>query len=236
MADPTGRSAPTVLIIGASRGLGFGLAREYLARGWQVIGTVRGKAETVLHGLLPEAKGRLEIEHLEMTDNSQIEALHQRLAGRKLDLLWVNAGIAYGAKETINTVSDDQFVAIMVTNALAPMRVVEKFQDLVAPNGMIALMSSGLGSVTNNTRGTWEVYRASKAALNTLMRSFDFRHKGESRSLVLVAPGWVKTDMGGPEAEIDLDTSMKGVVNMLERQAGKPGLVYMNYKGETLPW
>ena len=90
----------------------------------------------------------------------------------------------------------------MVTNALSPMRVIETFQDCVESTGTIGVMSSGQGSVANNTNGGHEVYRGSKAALNSYMRSYDARHRGEQRTLILMAPGWVKTDLGGPDARL----------------------------------
>ena len=97
----------------------------------------------------------------------------------------------------------------MVTNALSPMRVLETFKDLVPPTGTIAIMSSGQGSVSNNETGGYEVYRASKAALNTLMRSFAAQHRDDPRTLLLLAPGWVRTDMGGPMARLSFRTASR---------------------------
>ncbi|MFD7431516.1 SDR family oxidoreductase [Streptomyces sp. NPDC059818] len=102
----------------------------------------------------------------------------------------------------------ETFVHLTVTNALSPMRVVETLQDLVAPEGTIAVMSSGRGSVANNDNGGFEVYRASKSALNQLMRSFAARHVDDPRTLLLMAPGWVKTDLGGPAARLTTGQSI----------------------------
>ena len=124
----------------------------------------------------------------------------------------------------------------MVTNALSPMRFVEAFQDLVPPTGAIAIMSSGQGSVSNNENGGYEVYRASKAALNTLMRSFAARHRGDPRTLLLLAPGWVRTDMGGPKARLGVQDSIPNLVKVVEAQAGKSGLQYLDYLGRTVAW
>ena len=143
----------TALIIGASRGLGLGLAREYLARGWHVVGTVRGSARTPLHELAEKAGGKLEIETVDITEPAQTTALRDRLAKRHFDLLFVNAGISNGPAETIATVSNETFIQVMVTNALSPMRVVEMFEPLVPSKGAIAVMSSGLGSVADNEAG-----------------------------------------------------------------------------------
>ncbi|MGD0475961.1 MAG: SDR family oxidoreductase, partial [Candidatus Velthaea sp.] len=91
-------------------------------------------------------------------------------------------------------------------------------------------------SVTNNESGGYEVYRASKAALNTLMRSFAARHAGDNRTLLLLAPGWVRTDMGGPKARLGIDESIPSLVNTIEAQRGKTGLQYLDYRGQTVPW
>ena len=191
MAKPMAPS--TILIVGASRGLGLGLAREYLARGWQVIGTVRSGA-TPLHALAAEQPGRLEIETVDIDRPEQVAALRRRLDGRRIDLLFVNAGVLNDRTTTIGEVSTEAFTRLMVTNALSPMRVVEAFAGLVPAGGTIAAMSSGLGSVANNQSGGCEIYRASKAALNTLMRSFATRQR-LARNLFVVAPGWVRTEM-----------------------------------------
>jgi NAD(P)-dependent dehydrogenase (short-subunit alcohol dehydrogenase family) len=97
-------------------------------------------------------------------------------------------------------------------------------------------MSSGLGSVAGKIDGGWEAYRASKAALNTLMRSFAARHRGDSRSLLLIAPGWVRTDMGGAQAALSVEESIPCVVDVVGAQTGRGGLQYLNYRGETVPW
>ena len=226
----------TALIIGASRGLGLGLAREYLNRGWHVVATVRGDRPTGLHALAETAGGRLDIEQLDINEPEQIYALRDRLSGRRVDVLFVNAGVANQPSETIGDVATDEFVRVMVTNALSPMRTLEALQDLVPPTGTLAVMSSGLGSVADNERGGWEIYRGSKAALNTLMRSFAARHADDPRSLVIMAPGWVRTDMGGPEAGLDVETSSAGMVDTLAAQSGHPGLRYLNYQGKTVSW
>ncbi len=120
--------------------------------------------------------------------------------------------------------------------ALSPMRVVETLQDLVTPNGTIAVMSSGQGSVTNNDKGGFEVYRASKSALNQLMRSFAARHAGDPHTLLLMAPGWVQTDLGGPGARLTIGQSIPGVVDTIEAQAAKGRLQYLDYQGQTVRW
>jgi NAD(P)-dependent dehydrogenase (short-subunit alcohol dehydrogenase family) len=225
----------TALIVGASRGLGLALVEEYLDRGWDVVGTVRGDAHTKLHDLQATHRG-LEIERVDITVPETVAALRSRMAGRSLDLLFVNAGVNNDPRETIGEVTTEEYVRVQVTNALSPMRVVETFADLVTPDGTIGVMTSGLGSVANNQSGGYEVYRASKAALNTLMRSYAARTAGSKRTLLLLAPGWVRTDMGGPDAGLEIGESIPSLVRVMEAQRGTPGLQYLDYRGNTVPW
>jgi len=226
----------TVLLIGASRGLGLALATEWLSRGFRVIATVRGDGSTPLHELTSQYPDRLSIERLDMTDPQSVEALRNKQQEIGIDTLFINAGVALGADDKVEDASDEDFTRLMVTNALSPMRLVHRLGFLVKDRGTIAVMSSSLGSVSLNTWGGWEVYRASKAALNTLMRSYAATHAEEHRTLALVDPGWVKTDMGGEDATLTIEESIPHVVDHLTNLEGKPGLRYFNYKGETVPW
>jgi NAD(P)-dependent dehydrogenase (short-subunit alcohol dehydrogenase family) len=223
----------TALIIGGSRGLGLGLVQAYLAQGWRVIATRRGAAPG-LEALVPSSGGQLVIESLDVTDEAGIAGLRQRLGHEALDLLFVSAGISSSKGQIAGDVSADAFVLEMVTNALAPVRIVEAFAPLVPATGAIAVMSSILGSVSGNTDGGYEVYRASKAALNTLLRSFAARNR--ERSVVVLHPGWVRTDMGGPEATLGIEESVTGMVETIAGRAGKPGCVYLDYQGKRIEW
>src|ERR1700689_3201013 len=227
-------SSKTLLLIGASRGLGFALAEEYLKRGWHVVATERSGTTSQLHTLLEASEGRLEIDTLDITYPDQVAALRTRLGSRKVDMLFVNAGI--GIREMIADVSTDEFIRMMVTNALSPMRIVEGMQDLVLPTGTIGIMSSGQGSITNNENGQHEIYRASKTALNMLMRSFAARHADGRRTLLLMAPGWVRTALGGPQARLSVEESIPNLANTMDAQAGKAGLQYLDYLCRKVPW
>ncbi|MFJ2346148.1 SDR family NAD(P)-dependent oxidoreductase [Streptomyces antimycoticus] len=228
-------SSKTALIVGASRTLGLALATEYAHRGWNVIGTVRGDRRTGLHDLAEASGGRVTVESLDMTAPEQIAALRERLAERTLDLLFVNAGITRG-DIPIGDVPTEMFVEVMVTNALSPMRVVESLRSLVGPTGTIGVMSSRQGSVGFNTRGGQDVYRASKSALNQLMRSYAARYADAAHTLLLMCPGHVRTELGGPDAPLTIDQSIPGVVDTIDRHSGEPGLQYLNYQGRTVPW
>ncbi len=236
-AGSSSQAVSTILLIAASRGLGLAMAAEFLKNGWNVVGTARSESDrSKLHALAEQADGRLEIESVDICDPAQVVALRERLSGRTFEMLFVNAGVTNNPLETISEVSTDEFMRVMVTNALCPMRVLEGLQDLVVADGLIGVMSSGQGSVTNNTRGMREVYRGSKAALNQFMRSYAARHAETSRAMVLMAPGWVQTEMGGSEAPLTIEESVPNLVNVLLKKQGRAGLEYLDYLGRTVPW
>ncbi|OKH86879.1 SDR family NAD(P)-dependent oxidoreductase [Thalassospira sp. TSL5-1] len=232
---------PTILLIGASRGLGHAMAAEFLKKGWNVVGTVRaGSGHTLLHDLQLDYPDRVEIEILDICKTDQLDALHQRLTGREFDILFVNAGTTNpDPGQTIGEVSTEDFTDLMITNALGPMRVIETLKTRVTSTGTIGVMSSGQGSISNNETGLRELYRGTKAALNMFMRSFAAREAtttNTSRALVTMAPGWVRTDLGGPEGRLSIEESIPSLVNVLLEKHGKPGLEYLDYQGRTVPW
>ena len=234
--QPTAPARRSVLLIGASRGLGLGLATHWARRGQHVTATVRGSAPTRLHEFAARHPDQVAIETVDITRPAEIAALRERLHGRRFELLFINAGVANSYDKTVAQTSDEDFARVMATNALGPMRVIETLGDLVESTGTIGVMSSGQGSVTNNLGGGDEVYRGSKAALNTFMRSYAARQGDGSRSLVLMAPGWVRTELGGEGARLEIDESVAGVVTTIDALHGTAGLHYVDYRGEPVPW
>jgi NAD(P)-dependent dehydrogenase (short-subunit alcohol dehydrogenase family) len=222
------------LIVGASRGLGLAMAEEYLKHGWKVIATERTPSK--LHDLKKRFPNELEIETIDVAHREQISNLKKRLEGQRLDLLFVNAGIGDGAFDKIGDISDELFERVMMINTLAPMRIIDGLGSLVSGSGTIGVMSSELGSVSANTQGGWEVYRASKAALNMLIRSYGLRDPADRRTFLSMTPGWVKTDLGGAEAALEISESIPSLVRVILGQAGKSGIQYLNYQGKTMPW
>ncbi len=231
----TSSEASTVLIVGASRGLGLGLVQRHLERGWRVIATVRGRSEA-LEALAAKADGRLAIETLDVTDPEQITALAERLSGTRIDLLFVNAGVTHNPAQPIGEMGDGEFMHVLRSNAYGPIRVVERLGELVPAGGTVAVMTSGLGSVANNESGGLEAYRASKAALNTMLRSLAARKKATGICYLAVDPGWVLTDMGGPDAPLDVGTSTRGIVDMLDDRRGQAGVAFVTHENKTVPW
>jgi NAD(P)-dependent dehydrogenase (short-subunit alcohol dehydrogenase family) len=229
MATPS----QTVLLLGASRGLGLGLAREYLSRGWRVIATARDNAAQ-LEALQKGASDKLRIERVDIADTDGVAELRATLGDEKLDLLFVVAGISGSVPKPLHEVTADEAARVYLVNTYYPIVAAEALADLLKPAGTVAFMSSRLGSIELNDYGQWETYRTSKAALNMAARSFFHRHPGHA--VLSIAPGWVRTDMGGPSATFDVETSCRNVANAIARHAGTPGNRYVNYDGTELPW
>ncbi|CAN7373754.1 SDR family NAD(P)-dependent oxidoreductase [Brevundimonas sp. LjRoot202] len=226
--------AKTALIVGASRGIGLGLVEEYLARGWSVIATVRdAAAEAELTAM--DRAGRLTAARADVTRDSDIQALASRIEG-PLDLLFVNAGIM--GPEEMTTASHGEIDQVMQTNAFGPARLAWALVDRVRPKtGVIALMSTGMASIADNTSGGYDIYRASKAAQNMLVRSL-WVGPGRARELTVLSvnPGWVKTAMGGRGATIDVPTSARGIADQIEAHAGSGEHRFVGWNGRELPW
>lgn len=226
-----------VLVVGASRGLGEAIVEAYVGRGARVVGTVQNHTPSPLHDFAQRNGGMVEIEQVDITEPAQIAALRERLNGNDFDLLFVVAGISLAAQDAVGADIDTlDFQRMMNTNVLGVMRTVEQLQDLVDPAGTIAVMSSGQGSVSDNTTGGFEVYRATKSALNQMFRSYAVRHGDEQRALLLMAPGWVKTTLGGPNAKLEIGDSIPPLVDTVGAQHGVPGLQYLDRLGKTVPW
>jgi NAD(P)-dependent dehydrogenase (short-subunit alcohol dehydrogenase family) len=216
------------LIIGASRGLGLGLARELVTRGWQVTGTTRHPGTLHDTGIteLP-----LDIRH-----DEQIAALSNRLDAESLDLLFLNAGIKGPERQSVDHVTAGELDELMRVNAIAPVHVARQLLSKVKRGGTVAFMSSKMGSVAENQSGDWELYRASKAALNSLVRGFHARDAQERDIQVLTLhPGWVRTDMGGSAAPLSVAESTKGMANVIETYRGGAHR-FLDYAGNSIAW
>lgn len=223
----------SILIIGASRGLGLGLVNEFVAQGWAVTATVRSAAQQAPLQALPGVRA----EQLEMTDPASLEQLAGRLSGQRFDVIFVNAGVAGPAHHSTAQANADEMGQLFLTNAVAPLRVVERLlPNLAAEHGLIVLMSSILGSIEAGAGMGMPLYGASKAALNHLAQCFVRGQDNPKLGVVLMHPGWVRTDMGGAEAPLDIASSCKGMVEQVSAAVGQPGLRYLDYQGNALPW
>ena len=223
----------SILIIGASRGLGLGLAGEFAAQGWAVTATVRSAAQQAPLQALPGVR----VEQLEMTDPDSLAQLAGRLSGQSFDVIFVNAGVAGPDHHSTVQATADEMGQLFLTNAVAPLRVAERLlPNLAADHGVIVFMSSILGSIETGAGMGMPLYGASKAALNHLVQCFVRNQDNPKLGIVLMHPGWVRTDMGGDNAPLDIDSSCKGMVEQVSAAVGQPGLRYQDYEGNPLPW
>lgn len=218
------------LVAGASRGLGLGLARELARRGYEVIATVRDPHKA---GTLGE---NIRVEVLDIDDPASVAALRDRLRGHPLDLLYINAGVSGPKHADASQATWEEVGALFLTNAVAPIRLARALLGEVKEGGVVAFMSSVLGSIGGNTSGGSELYRASKAALNSLVQSFRAGIGDRRLTVLTLHPGWVRTDMGGERAPLDVETSVRGLVDVVEEHARSGVHGFFDYKGESLPW
>ena len=220
---------PTALILGASRGLGLGLAKEFAGRGWAVSGTVRKDGD---RAALEAAGARALL--CDITDPAAVAALHGQVPAG-LDLLFINAGVSGPGHQDAGRATAAEAGALFLTNAIAPIQAARALMDRLAPDGVLAFMTSRMGSVEGNTRGDMELYRASKAALNSMARSLVAK-LDHPRTVLSLHPGWVQTDMGGQGADLDVPTSVRGLADVVIAARGTPGSRFLDYSGAELPW
>ena len=221
------------LIIGASRGLGLGLVQRLKEDGWAVTATVRDKSRAEALRAVPD----VHVEQLDMDDAGSVNALHERLQGQVFDLLFVNAGVKGPDNQTPGAAPAHEVAQLFWTNSVAPVSLAQCFTENLRPDtGVLAFMSSGLGSITSPDAPELALYKASKAALNSLTNTFVSQLGDRKLTVLSLHPGWVKTDMGGEGADIDVATSTRGLIDQVDAYAGKGGHFFLNYKGETLPW
>ena len=197
---------PSALITGANRGLGLEFARQYLDDGWQVHAACRDpESASELRRLADASDRKLRIIALDVTDPSSIKPAAAELDGQAIDLLLNNAGVMGARGQTIGNIDYDAWAKVLDANTIGPMRVSEAFVDHVARSErkLIVTLTSGMGSLADNTSGGWIAYRSSKAAVNMVMRSLAIDLGPLGITCVVVNPGWVLTDMGGVARQLN---------------------------------
>jgi NAD(P)-dependent dehydrogenase (short-subunit alcohol dehydrogenase family) len=233
--NPTHAGNKNALIVGASRGLGLGLARELASRGWHVVATSRGEAKE-LDALAQGSASRITVEHVDITDRAASEGLARRLGDRRFDFILLNAGVYGPQNQSVASATPEEIGTLVFTNAFAPVRLARLLLPLVVNGGTIAFMSSRMGSVADNQSGGGDWYRASKAALNTLTRSFAANEaSGRPVTVLTLHPGWVRTAMGGSSAPLSVEESVRGLADVIEAQRAA-GHYFLDYRGHTIPW
>jgi NAD(P)-dependent dehydrogenase (short-subunit alcohol dehydrogenase family) len=225
------------LVVGANRGIGLGVTKAFLARGWDVIATARDPLKAgALHELEAAHLGRVSIVRLEMNDPASVDGLATAVGDKVLDAVLVNAGVSGPDHRSANTATAQEIGDLMYTNAIAPIRLARSIAKQIRPgSGVLAFTSSVMGSVAQNGGGH-ELYRASKAALNSLTTGLWGELRGGKLTMISLHPGWVRTDMGGSSAAVSVEDSAAGIVRVIEQQSGKHQHKFLDYTGAELPW
>ena len=229
----------TLLITGANRGIGLELSKHYLRQGWQVHGCCRNPKEAnALNDLAQQYKELLTVHALEVTNEKQMGALKESLLNKPIDILLNNAGVyALGASQFGKT-KDEAWDEAVSVNLVAPMKMMEHFVENVSISDkkIIASMSSKMGSMDDNGSGGAYAYRATKAALNAVMVSaaHDLRHL--DITALILHPGWVRTDMGGPNGEISAKESARMLAKILGNCGIEDSGTFFDIDGSTIPW
>jgi NAD(P)-dependent dehydrogenase (short-subunit alcohol dehydrogenase family) len=223
---------PTALIIGASRGIGHELVHQYRADGWRVIATVRKQSD---YSQL--AQMGAEVHLLDVTDQSHCITLARMLDKQNLDIAILNAGIYGPPQNSMHAPSEDDFDAVMHTNVLAAMWLLPRIGALVcAQHGKLAVISSTMGSLSMRTNSIACLYRASKAALNSVLIDIARDLEPQGVRCVALHPGWVRTDMGGANADISVEESVTGIRHTLATLPASSNGTFLNYDGTPLTW
>jgi NAD(P)-dependent dehydrogenase (short-subunit alcohol dehydrogenase family) len=221
---------PTALILGASRGIGHELARQYKADGWRVIATARQPDD-----LAALSRLGLEAHELDVTSADSIAGLAWKLDDEKIDVAWLVAGVFGPRNDSFPT--EQEFDTVMHTNVLAAMRILPVVCPLVAASrGKLGVLSSRMGSVAERTSASGSLYRASKAALNSVLKDASLTWGPQGATLVAFHPGFVQTDMGGPAAPLTPETSVAGLRKTLAGASASANGTFLNYDGTPIAW
>ena len=222
----------TALIIGASRGIGLELARQYRADAWRVIATVRTPADAVRLTALD-----CEVHVLDVTRVESCAALGWTLVDERLDVAILGAGVYGPSTDTVTSPTAEAFDSVMHTNVLAAMRLLPILGPLVATaRGRLAVISSLMGSISlRENAGGW-LYRASKAAVNSVLMDVALTYGPDGATCVALHPGWVRTDMGGAGADLAVEESAAGIRTTLAGLKDSDNAKFFNYDGALLIW
>jgi len=220
-----------VLITGANRGLGLEFARQYRAAGAEVIGTCR-RADA---GNALRETGA-EVIALDVADGEAMDQLAATFAKRPLDIVICNAGVAGARANVAQPVTASDFDLVMRTNVFGPMRLVAAIAPRMANPSAIAVISSRMGSIGGMGNGGYALYRASKAAVNAVTKASALEFAPRGVAVLALHPGWVRTDMGGADADIDALTSVRGMRKVVDQASARESGRFFDYTGAELPW
>ena len=227
----------TILITGANRGIGLELSEQFAEDGWQVLACCRNPSAAEQLQALAGRFG-IEVHALDVTDYEQMGSLSDQLVDKPIDILLSNAGI-YGSKGAgFGEIDPREWRDVLEVNTIAPLMLAQAFVEQVAASHqkLVAVISSKVGSIADNSSGGSYMYRSSKTAVNQVVKSLSIDLAGRGISAISLHPGWVQTDMGGPNAEISTDTSVSGLKNILQSAGLAQSGQFIEYDGSSIPW
>jgi NAD(P)-dependent dehydrogenase (short-subunit alcohol dehydrogenase family) len=230
---------PSVLITGANRGLGLEFSRQYATDGWQVFAACRQPAAAKqLQHLAQDSNGRLSVIGVDVTSTDAVQAAARQLRDTAIDVLINNAGVAGPSRQETGNVDYKAWAQVLDVNTLGPVRLLEAFLNHIARSErrLVVTITSGMGSITDNTSGGSIAYRTSKAAVNMAMRSAAIDLAPRRITCVVVNPGWVRTDMGGPGARLTPQESVTALRRLIDSLGLKNSGKFYNYDGREYPW
>jgi NAD(P)-dependent dehydrogenase (short-subunit alcohol dehydrogenase family) len=230
---------PSTLITGANRGLGLEFAKQYLADNWKVYAACRDPSSaSELRRLADGSRGKLLVLSVDVSDLANVRAAAVELKGRPIDLLLNNAGIGGPRGQTIGNIDYETWARVLDVNTLGPMRVSEAFVDNVARSDrkLIVTITSGMGSISDNSSGGAFAYRTSKAAVNMVMRSLAVDLAPRGITCVVINPGWVRTDMGGPNARLTAAESVTAMRRLIDKLGPAQSGKFFNHDGREYAW
>lgn len=227
------------IVVGASRGIGLGMVRELLLQQWSVIATLRDitRVPDDLKQLLAEYPDQLELAELDLSHLDTANMITSKYSEGSIDLLLVSAGIAGPEHQRVEQSQPNEILDLFWVNCIAPVTIARKFLPLMKANSLIAFMSSRMGSVALNDDGSMELYRASKAALNSISRGFAQNEAIPLNIGVLnLHPGWVQTEMGGSQAPVTVKESTAGLVKVIQASIGSNQHKFIDFQGHEMAW
>ena len=228
----------TVLITGANRGLGLGFCKAFLERNDKVIATCRSPEQAqTLHDWVDNHENMV-LWPLDITCATDINALVAKLEGEAIDRLVLNAGISGQRGVSLGNIDPENMSEVFAVNTIAPMVLLDALLENVqaSEEKCVAVISSKMGSISDNAKGKSYAYRSSKAALNAMMYSASIDMAPLGVKLLLLHPGWVETDMGGKNALIDVQTSVSGMLNVMDNHAQYQSGAFVDFAGKPIAW
>lgn len=228
----------TVFITGANRGLGLELTRQYAERNWKVIAACRDIKAAEKLTILTKNHTNIHLHALDVSNESQILALQNEFKGQPIDLLIHNAGVSGEGCENLGEMNQTDWVEVLKINAIAPLLITQALLDnlLASQDKTIVGITSILASIDDNRSGGRYSYRASKAALNQIIKSLACELSGKGIKTMAIHPGWVQTDMGGKNGKVSIKDSVSGMLKVIDRLDISHSGSFFVYDGTKLPW